>query len=88
MKTGNFDSLEPSVASDFTGVMLTGEEVTVVVGLKEYTRKMQELVAPGSTHEVSLKYQPGFMLGDVAVGWGTTDEVVVTSKQNRFEYHT
>lgn len=87
-ESGSVDNLAPFLTSEFSATVLTGEEIQGFDELKAYNAEMQELIGPGSTHTMTVKYEPGLMHGDIAVVHGTTDEVVVTSLKNRFTFRS
>lgn len=74
------DLLAPHLHPDFTGVMITGETVAGLDGLKQYWARMKELMGEGGTYTVSVEAEWSTIVGDVAMGRGTTRDVVVTDR--------
>jgi ketosteroid isomerase-like protein len=80
--------LEPYLAEDFTGVMVTGEEVATLESLNAYWKKIQGYLGQGGTYAVKVNVsEPAKIVGDLAYARGTTDDVAVTSdgKEYRFQ---
>lgn len=86
LQNNKLDSLAPYISESFTGTVLSGEQIVGLAGLKSYNQKTRELIGEGATYTLKVVHQPGWMSGDVAVAYGSTEETVVTSKNNRFEY--
>jgi len=80
------EKLRPYVAKNFHGVLVNGREVRSFEELLQGNREIRELIGEGGSYKVTLKYAPGSMFGDVALAYGTSDEVVVTGIGKRFEF--
>lgn len=82
---GKLATLKPYLDPEFSGVMVTGEEVTSFASMEEYWAKIQKMMGEGGTYHVKVNVADRATLaGDLAVARGTTDEVV-HAKGN--EYH-
>ena len=81
-------SLAPYISEQFTGTMLTGEDINGIDGLTGYNSKIRDLIGEGATYQLLVEYEPGWLFGDTALAHGITKEIVVTSKNNRFEYQS
>ncbi len=84
--SGKVEILEPYISKDFTAATLTGEELVGFSGLAAFNTKIREMLGAGATHQMKIEYAPGAMFGDLAIAHGSTQEEVVTSKNNRFNY--
>ncbi|MFN8392048.1 MAG: nuclear transport factor 2 family protein [Bdellovibrionota bacterium] len=87
-ETGNFDQLEPLLAPGFTAVMVTGEEVKSLKDLKDYNAKMRGLIGEGGTYSMKANYEPGVFFGNTALGFGTTEERVVTNEHKEYNFNS
>ena len=64
---GDPNSLKPHLADDFTGVMVTGEEVTNLAGLDAYWQKIQGYLGEGGKYTVEVVVpEPAVIVGDLA----------------------
>jgi ketosteroid isomerase-like protein len=80
--------LAPHLDASFTGVMLTGDQVSGFDGLKAYWAKIRDLMGPGGRYTVKLNPDLSLLFGDVALAKGTTEDVVVTDAgEYRFSGH-
>ncbi len=80
--------LRPYLTPDFTGVMVTGEEVNDFQSLETYWNKIQRLLGNDGKYSVKINLPaPATIVGDVAYAHGTTDDTAVTSagKEYRFQ---
>jgi ketosteroid isomerase-like protein len=78
------DLLAPHLHPEFTGVMVTGETVVGIEGMRRYWARIQELMGPGGRYTVTVEPDLSRLMGDVALSTGTTKDVVRT---DRGEYH-
>lgn len=84
---GKLDALEPYLDDEFTGVMVTSNEVDSFQSLKEYWETIQGYLGESGSYRVKVNVAgPAALTPDVAVAHGTTEEEVVTSVGNRFNY--
>jgi ketosteroid isomerase-like protein len=74
--SGQIGRLAPYLSKDVTGVMVTGEEVKGLDGLKAYWEKIQDLIGPGGSYHVNVKVDKTDLYGDLAVSRGSTEDVV------------
>lgn len=85
---GKPELLKPYLDPEFSGVMVTGEELDSFASLADYWAKMQKLIGEGGKYHVKVNVASRSILsGDLAVAHGTTSDEVVTSsgKEYRFE---
>ena len=75
-KAGDPAKLGPYLAKEVTGVMVTGEEVVGLDGIKAYWAKIQSLMGPGGSYSTTVNVDTTEVFGDVAVSRGTTDDMV------------
>jgi ketosteroid isomerase-like protein len=79
--------LKPYLADDFTGVMVTAEEVNSFASLDEYWQKIQGLLGQGGTYQMKVNVpQPAQIVGDLAYAHGTTDDVAKSSAGNEYRF--
>jgi ketosteroid isomerase-like protein len=84
---GDPSVLEPYLAPDFTGVMVTGEEANSFPALNEYWDKIQGLLGEGGKYSVKINIpEPAAIAGDVAYAHGTTDDTAVTSDGKEYKF--
>lgn len=85
---GKPELLKPYLDPEFSGVMVTGEEVDGFASLEAYWAKIQKLMGNGGQYHVRVNVATRSILsGDLAVAHGTTSDDVITSrgKDYRFE---
>lgn len=79
--------LKPHLDPEFTGVMVTGEEVTGLSALEDYWRKIRALIGDGGKYTVKVNVAaPAIIDGGLAVARGTTSERVVTESGKEYHY--
>jgi uncharacterized protein (TIGR02246 family) len=77
VNTGNLSKMAPFVTPDTTGVMVTGEEVKGMDGLKAYWEKIQNLIGPGGSYHVTVNSDKTVLYhDDLSVSRGSTDDTV------------
>jgi ketosteroid isomerase-like protein len=76
VNSGDLSKLSPYLATNVTGVMVTGQPVQGFDELRSYWKKIQELIGPGGSYHVSVKVDKTEFYGDVAVSRGSTEDVV------------
>ena len=88
-REGKPDLLAPWLDSQFSGVMVTGDDVTSFASLSEYWSKIRALMGEGGSYQVKVNLSDHAMMSDsadLAVAHGTTEDVVVAKgKDYRFE---
>jgi ketosteroid isomerase-like protein len=84
---GKLEALKPYLDPEFSGVMVTGEEVTNFASMEEYWARMQTLLGEGGTYHVKVNVaERAILSGDLAVARGTTEDVVkAKGSEYRFE---
>ena len=81
------DVLKLHLAPDFTGVMVTGEEVNSYESLEAYWNKIQGLLGDGGKYHVKINVAgPAIIAGDVAYAHGTTDDTAITSAGKEYKF--
>jgi ketosteroid isomerase-like protein len=90
LNSDNVNKLAALLDPNFSGVVVTGEEIKGLEGLQRYWGKIKELIGPGGTYHVKVNAERADteFLGDVAVSHGTTDETVRTDKGRNFEFNS
>ncbi len=79
--------LEPYLANDFSGVMVTGEEVNSFVSLQAYWDKIQGLLGEGGKYSVAVVVpEPATIVGDVAYAHGSTNDTATTSNGKTYKF--
>jgi ketosteroid isomerase-like protein len=83
------DLILPYLDPQFTGVMLTGEEVKGADGMRAYWKKIKDLMGPNGKYTVTVEPDDlSTLMGDIAIAKGTTADVVVTDRGDyRFTSH-
>jgi ketosteroid isomerase-like protein len=74
------DLLAPHLDPEFTGVMITGETVIGIEGMRRYWARIKELMGPGGRYTVTVEPDLSTLMGDVALAKGTTKDVVLTDR--------
>ena len=80
------DLLKGHLSKEFSGVMLTGEEVKGFEGLNTYWKKIEKLIGEGGVYEVVINPEPSTIMGDVAMAHGTATEKVVANGGELYEF--
>jgi uncharacterized protein (TIGR02246 family) len=77
VNSGDSSKMASFVSPDATGVMVTGEEVKGMDGLKAYREKIQNLIGPGGNYHVTVNLDKTDLYhDDLAVSRGSTDDTV------------
>lgn len=80
IQEGKPELLKPYLADDFSGVMVTAEEVDSFASLDAYWQNIQGLLGKGGAYRLKVNVpQPAVIVGDLAYAHGTTDDVATTS---------
>ena len=83
---GKPEVLKPYLDPDFSGVMVTGDDVDSFASLQDYWAKIQKLIGSGGKYHVKVNVATRSILsGNLAVAHGTTTDDVTTSSGK--EYH-
>jgi ketosteroid isomerase-like protein len=79
--------LKAYLADDFSGVMVTGEEVNSYESLDAYWNKIQSLLGKGGKYSVKINVAgPATIVGDIAYAHGTTEDTAVTGAGKEFKF--
>jgi ketosteroid isomerase-like protein len=76
VNSGDLTKIKNDLATNITGVMVTGKPVEGYDDLVAYWKEIQTLIGPGSTYHVAVNVDKTDLYGDIAVSRGTTDESV------------
>ncbi len=76
VNSGDLTKIKNDLATNVTGVMVTGKAVEGYDGLVAYWNEVQQLIGPGGSYHVVVNVDKTDFFGDVAVSHGTTDETV------------
>jgi ketosteroid isomerase-like protein len=89
VNSNDLSKIAPFLSQELTGVMVTGEEVKGVEGLKAYWNYVQSLVGPGGKYSVTVNVDKTDLYGDIAVARGKTDDLIRLGigKELRFNYY-
>ncbi|MGD9127096.1 MAG: nuclear transport factor 2 family protein [Planctomycetia bacterium] len=81
------EAFKPYLDPEFSGVMVTGEEVKGFQGLVDYWEEIQALIGEGGTYRTKVNVAgPAILSGDMAIAHGTTNDEVVTGSGKKFEF--
>lgn len=84
---GKPDALKPFLAEKFTGVMVTGDEVSSFDSLDAYFKKIKDLLGDGGKYSVTVKpAEKARFFGDVAIAYGSTDDVATTGSGREYKF--
>jgi ketosteroid isomerase-like protein len=75
--TKDLDLLKPHLASDFSAVMITADEVKDYEGIQAYWKKVEEFIGEDGTYTVSIEPDDSIFQGDTAIAKGIAKEHVV-----------
>jgi ketosteroid isomerase-like protein len=75
--SGNVTALKPHLASDFSAVMITADEVKGFEGIEAYWKKVEEFLGKGGSYQVTLDPDETIFEGNVAIAKGRAKEHVV-----------
>jgi ketosteroid isomerase-like protein len=78
--------LDPHLAADFSGVMVTGDGVASMADLRSYWAKIRGLLGEGGKYTVEVVPDRSHIEGDLALAKGTTKEVATTGAGKRYEF--
>jgi ketosteroid isomerase-like protein len=88
VRENRIELLQPHLAADFHGVMVTGRTVNSFADLQQYWRDIQNLIGTGGSYTTTLNPERSIIVGDVALARGTTSDVVRTSSGDEFNFTT
>jgi ketosteroid isomerase-like protein len=84
---GKPELLKPYLDLEFSGVMVTGDEVDSFDSLEKYWAKIQKLLGEGGKYHVKVDVPAlSILSGDLAVAHGTTVEEVTTSRGKQYNF--
>jgi len=75
--TRDLAALKPHLASDFTAVMITADEVSGYDGILGYWKKVEDFLGAGGTYQVELVPNDTIFDGNIAIATGRANEHVV-----------
>jgi ketosteroid isomerase-like protein len=76
VNSGDLTKIKNDLATNVTGVMVTGKAVEGYEGLVAYWNEVQQLIGPGGSYHVNVNVDKTELFGDITVSHGTTDESV------------
>jgi ketosteroid isomerase-like protein len=85
---GDPSKIGPFMAKDATGVMVTGEPVIGLEGLKTYWKKIENLIGPGGSYQVKVIVEKSDLYGELAVSSGTTEDVVRLANGRELKFNS
>lgn len=80
------DLLAPHLDPEFSGVMVTGEQVVSLKEMQDYWARMKGLIGQGGKYTVKINPDVSLLLGDVALAKGTTEDRVVTDAGKEYVF--
>lgn len=80
--TKDLDLIKPHLASDFSAVMITADEVKDYDGIKAYWKKVEEFIGKDGTYTVSIVPDDTLFEGNIAIAKGIAKEKVVRKGKN------
>jgi ketosteroid isomerase-like protein len=87
MRENQLALLEPHLAPEFSGVMVTGEAVKGFPALDQYWQDIQKLMGEGGHYTVTVTEDgPALLAGNLAIASGTTEDEVVTGAGKKFRF--
>ena len=86
--SGDPSKIAPFLSKGVTGVMVTGEEVKGLDGLVAYWKKIQSLIGPGGSYQVTVNVDKTDLYGDIAVSRGNSDDVVRLGTGKELQFHS
>jgi uncharacterized protein (TIGR02246 family) len=87
VKKGDPTVLKPFLASDFTGVMVTGEPVAGYESIETYWNKIQRLLGEGGKYSVKINIAgPATIAGNIAYAHGTSEDTAITSAGKEYKF--
>ena len=86
IRSNDLNKMAPYVATNTSGVMLTGEEVTGLGGLQAYWDKIKRMMGDGGRYEVTLKPNRSELFGDIALAHGSTEDVVRANTGKTYQF--
>ena len=75
--TKDLELIKPHLASDFSAVMITADEVKDYEGIKAYWKKVEEFIGEGGTYTVAIEPDDTIFQGETAIAKGIAKEHVV-----------
>lgn len=75
--TKDLELIKPHLASDFTAVMITADEVKDYDGIKAYWKKVEDFIGKDGTYTVTIEPDETIFQGDIAIAKGIAKEHVV-----------
>lgn len=76
VNSGDLTKIKNNLATNVTGVMVTGKPVAGYDDLVAYWKEIQALIGPGGSYHCAVNVDKTDLYGDIAVSRGTTDESV------------
>ncbi len=80
------DKMAPYIATNATAVMVTGDAVDGLQGLKNYWDRIQRLIGENGSYHVKVNVDKTDLFGDLSVSRGTTEEEVRAAGGAEFKF--
>jgi ketosteroid isomerase-like protein len=75
----DLESLKPHLASDFTAVMITADEVKGFEGIQSYWKKVEDFLGKDGVYQVSIDPDETIFEDNIAIAKGRAKEHVIRS---------
>lgn len=76
MNSGDLDKLRPYIASGFTAVMATGDEVKGIDELKTFWANVKKKLGDNVTYHIAVEPELSDLYGDIAIARGKATESI------------
>ena len=88
IRENRVELLQPHLHPEFSGVMVTGRQVTSFDEVRQYWQDIRGLIGEGGRYTTTVKPEWSTIVGDVALARGTSDDVVVTGDGDEFRFQS
>jgi uncharacterized protein (TIGR02246 family) len=82
----DLEKIRPLLADDFTGVVISGDEVRSFEDIEAFLHKVWGMVGEGGKHHVEIGVDQTDFFGDLAVSRGYNDEVFHTAAGKEYAF--
>jgi len=86
LNSNQVEKLKPILAENFTGVMITAEEVKGFEELQAYWKKVWGLIGQGGRYQIKVNTDQTDFFGDISLSRGKTQELVQTGAGKEFRF--
>ena len=88
VSSGNINNLKKFLSKDFSGVMITGVEVSSFIDLENYNKEIWDLIGKGGEYKVNISYDTGVLVEKHAFAKGITKDFVKTPAGVTYEFES